>query len=256
MKNLIVGNWKMNLGPGQGSILLHRLQKKILPHHAVEVVACPPAIDLHPLAKEIDKKRVVLGAQNMHYADHGAFTGEISPTMLKGLAKYVILGHSERRQHFGEDDKLIAQKMAAAYRNHLIPILCVGESLSDREHNLTNKVVVDQVSAALHQLTGEDMHNLIVAYEPVWAIGTGRFAMPEQVAPVAAIIRETVEELYGEEAGEGLRVLYGGSASPDNAAAYLRTDGIDGLLVGGASINYEQFAAIVKTAQDIADEAA
>ncbi len=248
MQRLIVGNWKMNLGPHEASLLVHRLETKITAVTGTEIVICPPFIDLYPIARDLDKTKLHLGAQNIHYLDQGAFTGEISPTMLKGLVDYALIGHSERRA-MGEDDKLIAKKVAAAFRNDITPVLCVGENLSDREHNLSTKVVIDQLTANLHQLTATDVAELVIAYEPVWSIGTGKFATPDQIMPVIQAIRNTVEELYGEASGSGVRVLYGGSVNPDNAKAYLNLDGIDGLLVGGASLNYDEFIKIIKVAQ-------
>lgn len=250
MSRLIVANWKMNFSPGEASMYVHRLASKIMPDPGVEVVICPPFIDIYPISKELDRTRLRLGSQNVHYLDHGAFTGEISPSMLKGMADYAIIGHSERRA-MGEDDRLIAKKVAAAMRNDITPILCIGESLSDREHHLAKKVIVDQLTAGLHELTAADVSQLVIAYEPVWAIGTGKFAMPEEVASAISTIRGAVEDLYGEEGAAGLRVLYGGSVDPDNCAAYLRLQGVDGLLVGGASLNYEDFAKIVKKAQSL-----
>ncbi len=250
MARLIVGNWKMNLGPGEASMLVHRLEDKIKVDSHVEVVICPPFIDIYPIWKELDRTKLTLGSQNIHYLDEGAFTGEISPAMLKGMAAYAIIGHSERRA-MGEDDKLIAKKAAAALRNEITPILCVGENLHDREHDLSVKVVVDQLTADLHQLTAADVRQLVVAYEPVWAIGSGKYAKPDEVRPVIAAIRHTVEELYGEHSAAGLRILYGGSVNPDNTRAYLELDGVEGLLVGGASLNYEEFARIVKVAQEL-----
>lgn len=238
----------MNLGPGEAVALVKKLDQRIESHRDVEVVVCPPLIDLVPVYQELDHRKFKLGAQNCYYLDEGAVTGEVSATMLRGLAEYVIIGHSERRQLFGETDKLISQKMAAVVRNGLKPVLCVGENLSEREHNLSTKVVVDQLTADLSLLTADDMQELVVAYEPVWAIGTGKFATPDQIMPVVKAIRSTVEELYGESAHGGLRVLYGGSVNPDNAAAYLSQEGIDGLLPGGASLHYEQFGRIVETA--------
>ncbi len=250
MKRLIVGNWKMNFNPNEASQLVKRLEDKITPSDDTEVVICPPFIDLYPIARDLDRKKLRLGSQNIHYLDEGAFTGEISPAMLKGLVDYAIIGHSERRA-MGEDDKLVAKKVAAAMRNDIVPVLCVGESLSDREHQLSTNVVIDQLTADLHQLTGDDVAKLVIAYEPVWAIGTGKFAMPDEIIPVITAIRTTVEELYGEAGGAGVRVLYGGSVNPENAKAYLTLEGINGLLVGGASLNYEEFASIVTVSQRI-----
>ncbi len=251
MKRLIVGNWKMNLNPGEASLLAKRLEDKITPKPNTVVVICPPFIALHPIAKELNHKKLALGAQNIHYMDEGPFTGEVSAAMMRGLITYAIIGHSERRA-MGEDDRLIAKKLAAAVRNDVVPILCVGENLSEREHGLSTKVVIDQLTADLSLLTASDVAGLVVAYEPIWAIGTGKFATPDEVRPVIRAIRETVEELYGEAGGGGLRVLYGGSVTGDNCKAYLNMSDVTGLLVGGASINYEDFLAIVKVSQDLA----
>jgi triosephosphate isomerase len=169
--------------------------------------------------------------------------------MLRGLAEYVLVGHSERRAA-GEDDQIIAKKLAAAVRNTLTPVLCVGEKTMDREHGHAERVVVDQLNTDLAELTDGDVAKLVVAYEPVWAIGTGRFATPDEIRPVIKAIRTTLEELYGAE-GSTARVLYGGSVAPDNCLAYLKMPGVDGLLAGGVSLNYEEFGAIVAAAQSL-----
>lgn len=251
-KKLIVGNWKMHLSPSEATLLAQRLNQKIDHDPKVEIVLCPPAIDLMPVHKEMNAQKFKLGAQNIHYRDEGAFTGEISAPMIKGLADYVIVGHSERRA-MGEDDKTIAEKIAAAVRSNISPILCIGEGLNERHHELTKKVVMDQLEANLAMITAGEMHKFVIAYEPVWAIGSGDFAKPNDVIQVVLWIRHTIEELYGEAASSKVRILYGGSVDPDNAKSYLSLDYIDGLLVGGASINYEKFASIVKTAQDIVE---
>lgn len=247
MKYLIVGNWKMNLGPHEAGLLVKRIEQKIEPHPDVEVVICPPFIDLAPLAKELDRKKLKLGAQNLHYLDEGPYTGEIGAAMLKGLVDYVLVGHSERRA-MGETDGLIAKKLAAAIRNDLTPVLCVGENLHDREHDLSKKVVVDQVTAGLAQLTAEDISKIVIAYEPVWAIGAGTPATPEQIAPCIKAIRTTVEELYGEESS-AVRIIYGASVSPEFVKTILAIPGVEGLLPGGASLNYEEFSKIIQAAQ-------
>ena len=251
MSRLVVGNWKMNLNPSEASLLVHRLEQKITPHENTEVVICPPFIDLFPLAKDLDHKKLKLGIQNIHYLDEGPYTGEISAAMVKGLAEFAIVGHSERRA-MGEDDKLISKKVAAAIRNDLTPVLCVGETLTDRHHNLSRKVVVDQLTAGLAQVTAEDVAGMVIAYEPVWAIGTGTPATPEQITPLIRAIRSTVEELYGEEATV-VRVIYGASVAPDFVKAIMAIPGVDGLLPGGASLNYEEFAAIIKAVQSVKD---
>ena len=242
----------MNLNPAEASVLLHRLDEAITPDEKVTVALCPPYLAIPALYQEADKAKFKLGAQDLHYLDHGPYTGEVSGSMLKGLVDYVIVGHSERRKA-GESDKLVGKKLAAAFRNDLTPILCVGDNLVERQHHAAKKVVVDQLSAACAHLTDEEVANLVVAYEPVWAIGTGEFANPEDVRIMAKTIRHTLEELYGESVGATALILYGGSVVPDNTKSYLKTEGIRGLLVGGASLNYEQFSQIVRTAQELSD---
>lgn len=247
MKRLIVGNWKEHFNPGAASAYYNKLNKLIDTSES-EIVLCPPMLDIYALSGEIDRKKFGLGAQNLFYENEGPYTGETSAAMLKGLVEYAIIGHSERRIKFGEDNLMIAKKVAAAQRNKIKPILCVGETLVERGDELTSRVVVDQLTVALHYLTKPELAQLAVAYEPVWAIGTGNFARPDDVAPVATLIHQTIRELFGDDAPE-VRVLYGGSVDPDNAAAYLKLDGIDGLLVGGASIIAEQFAHITSAAE-------
>ena len=252
MKRLIVGNWKMHLNPGEASLLVNRLEQHIEAKAGTEVVICPPFIDLYPLAKEIDHKKFKLGAQNAHHLDEGPQTGEVSAAMLKGLVQYVILGHSERRA-MGETDALIAMKVAAAVRNNLAPVLCVGESLSERHNNLSVNVVTDQLTAGLALLTDEDMAKVVVAYEPVWAIGAGTPATPAQIQPAITAIRTTIEELYGEAASASTRIIYGASVASEFVGAILRIDGVEGLLPGGASLNFAEFSKIVKAVQEFAD---
>jgi triosephosphate isomerase len=252
MKRLIAANWKMNLGPHEAGLLVKRLEQKIPENPAVEIVLCAPFIDLVPLARDLDHKRFVLGAQNLHPADEGPYTGEISGAMLKGLVKYVIVGHSERRA-MGEDDKLIAKKLAAALRNGLTPILCIGETLEERHAGHSEAVVVDQLTADLGELTAEEVAGLVIAYEPVWAInhhdGTAvKHATPDDIRFAYRAIRGTLEELYGEAGISGVRLLYGGSAGPENAKAYLDMPHVDGLLPGTASLNYESFSKMVEIA--------
>jgi triosephosphate isomerase len=249
MKHLIVGNWKMHLGPSEASLLVKRLEQHIEAKANTEVVICPPFIDLYPVARELDHKKFKLGAQNAFHLDEGAYTGEISAAMLKGLVDYVILGHSERRA-MGENDALISLKVAAALRNDITPVLCVGETLNERHHNLSLKVVTDQVTAGLAHLTDEDVANIVIAYEPIWAIGAGVPAKPEEIRPAIKAIRSTVEELYGESASAGVRVIYGASVSADFVPGILGIDGVEGLLPGGASLNFAEFAKIVKAVQD------
>lgn len=248
----------MNLAPPEASLLVGRLDTKLEADRNVQVVLCPPFIDLWPLKKEINNKKFRLGSQDLHYLDEGPHTGEISPAMLAGIVDYSIVGHSERRRENHEDDKLIAKKVAAAVRHDITPILCVGDTLDDREHGHAKRVINDQLEANLALVTAEELGQIVVVYEPVWAIskgdGHGRFAKHDEVTPMISAIRNTVEELYGEGYGTGLIVLYGGSANADNAKTYLELEGVDGLLVGGASLNYEEFSKIVKSAQAAAKD--
>ena len=257
MKRLIAANWKMNFTPGEASVLVKRLDSKVTPLPNTEVVLCVPTVDLYPLSKEIDHKKFALGAQNVHYQDSGPFTGETSTAMVKGLARYVIVGHSERRA-MGETDKTIAKKLAAVVRNGLTPILCVGENLHDRQHHLAEKVVVDQLTADLAMLTAEEVAGIVIAYEPVWAINhhdgaPSHFATPDDIRFAYPAIRTTLEELYGEGGLDGVRLLYGGSADDENCLAYLKMEYVDGLLPGTASLNYEIFSKMIKIAQSLGE---
>lgn len=246
MKKLIVGNWKMHFNPHETEMLIHKLNKAEVPAN-VEVVLCPPFLDLQSAARAIDAKKFKIGAQNAHQLDEGAYTGEVSAAMLRGVVEYVIIGHSERRRYAGEKDDVIAQKMAAVVRNGLKPILCVGESLDDRHHDYSKQVVIDQVTANLKNLTASDVATITIAYEPVWAIGTGETATPQQIAPIIAAIHHTVQELYGEDAASGLRILYGGSVEPETVTALMAIDKVDGFLVGGASLIAPKFIDIITT---------
>jgi len=251
-KKTIVANWKMNMTVEESELFFKRLDKEIKPHKSVEVVVCPTFLPLVSLAGKVDSKKFKLGAQNFHYADHGTFTGEVSALQLRGIVQYGLVGHSDRRQKFHESDQDIARKLAAAVRVGIKPILCVGEDLLQRQDGLTNIVLHDQVSAALAMLTADDISGIIIAYEPIWSIssgdGHGENAGPEPVKKAVATIRKTVGELYGKKAESSLRVLYGGSSNPDNALGYLKITGVDGLLVGGASLNYKSFASIIDKA--------
>lgn len=253
-KKLIVGNWKMHFTVGQASLFLHRLQEKVVTSRDVETVLCPNFLALQPLSLQVDHHKFKLGAQDCYEKDEGPFTGEISATMLRGLVKYVIAGHSERRYVIGESDKLIARKVAAAVRNDLTPILCVGETEVERKHGETRDVLHDQVVTGLSHLTAAEVKKMVIAYEPVWAIGTGNFARPDDAAEAVAVIRSQIKALYGTPASLMVRVLYGGSVDADNAGAYLVSHGVDGLLVGGASLNHHVFAQIVAKAHAIAEQ--
>lgn len=243
----------MNLAPKEAVALVKQLQERILPHRDVEVVLCPPTLDLVPVRDIIDRHKFKLGAQNCHFLDSGPVTGEVSATMLHGLVDYVIIGHSERRA-MGETDKIVAKKMAAAVRNGLTPILCIGDTLHDHEHNLAGKVVVDQLSAALANLTAEEVSGIVIAYEPIWSINHGDghvvHATPDAIRFAYQAIRTTLEDLYGEGGLDNVRLLYGGSTDPEHSRAYLDVEYVDGLLVGNSSLHYEKFAQIIESAHN------
>lgn len=247
-KTLIVGNWKMNLNVSQASLLVHRLHEHIQIHRDIEVVLTPTMLQLQPLSLQIDRRKFKLAAQNAYYKDEGAYTGEVSFTQLHDLVHYVLVGHSERRHIFNESLQDVKAKVAAAFRNEIIPILCVGETHTERLAGETNQVLNDQVVSALANVTATEVETLVIAYEPVWAIGTGDIAKPHQASAAARVIRHNISELYGSKAAESVRILYGGSVTADVSSGFLQAPGIDGLLVGGASLNYKQFSGIVDSA--------
>lgn len=247
MRNiLVVGNWKMNLDVGQASLLVHRLQERVRVHRHVEIVLAPSMLALQPMSMQIDRRKFRLAAQNAYFNDSGPYTGEVSFTMLRDLVHYAIVGHSERRIHFHEDLPMIANKVKAAVRNQIAPILCVGETHHERKEGFTKRVIHDQVTTALRDLTAREIMEVVIAYEPVWAIGTGDPAKPYQIEEAVAAVRHNVSELYGEKVGKSIRVLYGASVEPEFVGGILAIPGLDGLLVGGASINPYQFAGIIE----------
>ncbi|MBM3173773.1 MAG: triose-phosphate isomerase, partial [Chloroflexi bacterium] len=215
----------------------------------VERVLCPPFISLTATKELIKGSSVKLGAQNMYFKDKGAYTGEISPPMLSDLCDFVILGHSERRQLFGETDDMVNSKVKAAYEFGLKPILCVGESLADNETNRTEAIVASQIRAALSGVAATDQ--LVVAYEPIWAIGTGKAATGKQASATISLIRSTIAQLWGESPSQAIRILYGGSVTGDNIAEFISEPEIDGALVGGASLKADDFASIVRQTASI-----
>lgn len=249
-RTLIVANWKMNLNTHEASTLLHRLHEFIPAHRDVEVVLAPSALVLQPLSLEIDRRKFRLASQNAYHRDAGAFTGEVSFTMLTGLVHYGIIGHSERRIYFNETLETVRDKVAAAIRNDIDPILCVGETKQERTDGETKIVIHDQIVTALAHLTSEEISRVVVAYEPVWAISTfgGEVAKPDDIEKVIKQIRHTISELYGATVSEEIRILYGGSVDEHSVTAYLAIPGCDGALVGSASLNYRKFAAIVDAA--------
>mgnify|MGYP004417259146 CR=1 FL=1 len=253
-KKLIVGNWKMNFNIREASIFVHKLAESVAVHRDVEIVLAPTYLALQPVSLQIDRRQFKLASQNLYSKDSGAFTGEVSATQLRGLVDYAIIGHSERRHIFHEHDKDIRDKVQAAIRNDIKPILCIGETAHERAENETRDVLTDQLTGGLANVTSEDLAHVVIAYEPVWAISNGaNFAhhktpIPEEITKVVQIIRRHISHQYGDEASRGISILYGGSVSPDNAAAYLDTEGVDGLLIGGASIKQQAFTTIVDLA--------
>ncbi len=246
---LVAGNWKMNTTLDEAVQLATDVVETLSSTSGVDVVLCPPFISLESVRKVILNSSIKLGAQNMHHPDKGAFTGEVSPTMLADMCQYVILGHSERRQHFGESDEMINLKVKAAFDAGLQPILCVGESLEQRQGGKAIEVVANQLKVGLNSL--HNIPGLVVAYEPVWAIGTGVAATPEIASEVMeGAILQVLSDLYAEEVAGQVPLLYGGSVNPENVGSFVKERAIHGALVGGASLRAEQFAEIVRiTAQ-------
>lgn len=247
-KKLIVGNWKMNLNTHEASLYVHKLAGMIEVHRDVEVVLAPTVLTIQSLSLQVDRRQFKLAAQNLYWRDSGAYTGEVSATQLRGIVDYAIIGHSERRHIFNETDKEIRNKVQAAIRNEIKPILCIGETAGERTDGETNAVLHDQLVAGLANITSEELEMVTIAYEPVWAIGTGNNAMPDDVRKAIKTIRNQIKHLYGEAASESLRVLYGGSVTSDSAGGYLMIDGVDGLLIGGASLDAHSFATITEKA--------
>lgn len=250
---IIVGNWKMNLDRRSCEELARQLLEQFPANSAVELGICPPAVYLPCVESIIRGSHIGLGAQNMYHEPSGAFTGEQSGPMLRDIGcKFVILGHSERRQFFGETDASVHRKILAALENELIPIVCVGETLEEREAGRTAQIIDSQVRGCLEQLTPEQAGGLVLAYEPVWAIGTGKTATPAQAEEVHQQIRELLCQLFGDNVGNAIRIQYGGSVKADNAEELLSQPNIDGALVGGASLQAESFAAICSAGASVA----
>ncbi|TCL36208.1 triosephosphate isomerase [Anaerospora hongkongensis] len=246
-KPIIAGNWKMHKTVGEALALVRELCGITAGVADVEIVICPTFTALYPVHLAICEGPLRLGAQNMHWEAQGAFTGEIAPAMVKEVGcTYVIIGHSERRQYFGETDDTVNKKVKAAFANELIPIMCVGETLEQREAGITEGVVGRQVRQGLTGLSAEQVAEMVIAYEPVWAIGTGRTASAEDANAVCRFIRQVVAEITGAESAEKVRIQYGGSVKGENIAELMAKSDIDGALVGGASLDADSFAKIVK----------
>jgi triosephosphate isomerase len=249
MKRLpfIAGNWKMNKTVAEAIDLVKQLKTFLSGIEGVEVAVAPPFTALYAVRKELEGSSIQLAAQNLFWEEKGAFTGEVAPLMLKEVGcHYVILGHSERRQFFGETDGTVNRKIKATLSQGLKVIFCIGETLKEREEGKTFAVIERQVPEGLKDIRKEEMRNIVVAYEPVWAIGTGKTATPEQAEEVHRFIRKKLVELYSKEIAEGVRIQYGGSVTPENIKGLMAQENIDGALVGGASLKSETFSKIVR----------
>lgn len=247
-KPFIAGNWKMNMNSASAAALASGLKTELGDIEPVDIAVCPPFVYLQSVAATLSASNIALGSQNVYFEEKGAFTGEISCAMLKDVScTYAIIGHSERRHVMGETDAMINKKISAAIRGGLLPIFCVGELLEERENNTTNEVVTNQIKKGLEGICPESVQVVTVAYEPVWAIGTGLTATPDQAQEVHAMIRGLLAELYNNKIAQSMRIQYGGSAKPDNTAELMAQPDVDGLLVGGASLKVEDFSAMVKT---------
>jgi triosephosphate isomerase (TIM) len=246
-KKLIAANWKMYKTPEQTSAFFRDFLPMVSGHDRDDIVVCPPFVDLPAAVEAVQGSKVAVGGQDVHWEKEGAYTGEISNGMLLALGcTHVIIGHSERRQYFGETDDTVNLKLKAALEAQLTPIVCVGEVLEEREAGLTEDVLRRQCLRAFHAISGKKAGKLVIAYEPVWAIGTGKTATPQLASAAHALIRSEAAKAFGEEMAANLRILYGGSVKPENAKALMAEEEIDGALVGGASLDPKSFAAIVK----------
>ena len=243
-KKLIIGNWKMNFNTHDASIYLHRLQEAITERRDVQVIVAPTTLTLQSLSLQVNRRKVKLAAQNFYWRDFGPYTGETSATQLRGIVDYGLVGHSERRYLFHEQEKDIRYKVQAAVRNGFKPILCIGETRAERTNKETHAVLYDQLTASLANITSDEVGNVIIAYEPVWAIGTGKNASPEDADAIHSSIRKTLAALYGEKAAKEMIIQYGGSMKPENAAGLLKKPNIDGGLIGGAGLKTETFLPI------------
>ena len=244
----------MNLTVNEASLFVHRLDDLVGKRRGVEIVLAPTMLAVQPLHLQVQHHHFNLAAQNFYWRDHGAYTGEVSASQLRGLVQYGLVGHSERRHVFGERSKDIRSKVQAAVRNGITPVLCIGETASERADGETADVIHDQLIGGLANITSVEVEHIVVAYEPVWAIGTGKFAAPRDVSRAVKLIRKQIKQLFGALAAKHVRVLYGGSVNVDNASAYLQIDGVDGLLIGDTSLDVRAFAEIIKKA-DVIDKA-
>ncbi len=246
-KPIIAGNWKMNKTAGETKTLIEELKPLVSDVTSVDIVVCPPFVNLETAAAALKGSNIKLGAQNMHFEESGAYTGEIAPAMLKEIGvEYVILGHSERRQYFAETDEGVNRKVKTALKNGLKPIVCVGETLQEREAGITNEVVCKQTKLALLGLSEDEAASVVLAYEPIWAIGTGKTATAEDANETIAAIRASVKEAFSTDTAQKVRIQYGGSMKPANATELMAKPDIDGGLIGGAALKAEDFSKVVK----------
>ena len=244
-RKIIAGNWKMNMLPNEAMNFINELGP-IVKQKDCEIVLCVPYTDLFYSLLTAQDTTIKIGAQNMHYEERGAYTGEIAPEMLKCInVKYVIIGHSERRQYFNETDETVNKKVKAAIKHSLIPILCVGETLNQREEGITEEVITKQTELALEGLSNEETQKVIIAYEPIWAIGTGKVATKEDANESIKQIRKKIASIYGNDTAQNVSILYGGSVNSNNSKELFETSDIDGALVGGASLKVEEFYKII-----------
>ena len=249
---IIAGNWKMNKTVAEAVELVRALREATVDVEQVEIVVCPPFVSLTAVKEALAGSKIGLGAQNVYWEEKGAFTGEISPVMLREIVKYVIIGHSERRQYFGETDEMVNKRVKAALAHGLIPIMCVGETLAQREAGDTAAVVSTQTMSGLDGLTVEQVRSIVIAYEPVWAIGTGRASTGDDAnGAVAQYIRGSIRKRLGEDVAQAIRVQYGGSVTPANIEEFMKMPDLDGALVGGASLKAADFTTIVKTTASV-----
>jgi len=247
---IIAGNWKLNKTPHEAILLVDELKRELVDVTGVDVLVCPPFVDLSEVSDALVDHDIALGAQNVFWEDSGAFTGEISAPMLKDLGvAYVIIGHSERRQYFHETNETVNKRLRAVLKHGLTPIVCVGENLSQRESNKTFDVIKDHCEGSLSGLSVEEMKKAVLAYEPVWAIGTGKTAAPQQAQEVHVFIRQLLGKIFDADTADSVRIQYGGSVTPDNIVLLMAQPDIDGALVGGASLKAPSFSAIVKGAK-------
>ncbi len=251
MKKYIIGNWKMNLNVHESSLFVSKLSQDVPIRNGVETVICPPFLALQPISLQIKHRQMKLGAQDCYWRDEGAFTGEVSANQLRGLTQYVLVGHSERRNVFGEDDREIRFKVQAVLRNGMKPVLCVGETELERNEGYTRHVLNDQVVSGLLNVDSEQIEDVLIAYEPVWAIGSGAAADPKDIEKATSLIRDQIGCMFGDKVAERVPILYGGSVKLDTAKAILSQKDVDGLLIGGVSLIAPEFAGIVDIAGDV-----